>query len=702
MEDRLRSGVAVIDSSIMALNNAMLLARKDPVFRILKYRPQDRPVSPYGLLKMQDSFNSIILSHPLIADTGFVFSDDVVITRRGIFYYPAQYAAFYGIFFQCGDLSMDEWKELMPENRSLIPVQTYTSLDYGTYDAITYTTGRADIDFSGDVLLYATIPVNDIVPLLVDKEIAARGYIRIFNESAGTLLAIGNENRDDIYTLSCASTVNPIIFELGIPRSFIQERLRPVTNLILFFILITALLIFVLSLLFAFQVSRPMRDFFISIDSTKIVRAEYEGYEKNAGYNPFKTIRGLYSALAKSIMAVDAKLDDSLQIIEYQAGQLKTRFFNMALQKGIYTPEDHEVFSGAFPDFPRQFQLALIRCEMPEKISFQETLAFQVRILTIVKNEMNNIHVQGNDVNTIVMLLPYSEGEASWYRRLEVLRETLNRQIALSLSIFLSDVFNKVSDLTRAWQQLQFMQMFLGVDSLTGVEQMSLVRQNSADLWSGDSSQKIHLPLNIAMTEIMYSALCGGDDVTACTILKECAESLAEMKDPFVFEHVSSMLSTMITQLKLENPSILFNVSVPVYIHGKSDEIFGEIFPACFRQICQYIKAHKEKNINKFGREILEFIDRHLYDPQLYIAMVLDRFNISQPTLQKIVKNLSGQTFFSYVEKHRLNKAYDMLLNEQRSIKEVAGECGFSNTNSFYKAFKHHYGFSPNQIKNGR
>jgi hypothetical protein len=112
MEDMLHRGVTVVDSSIMALNNAMFLAKRDPVFRLLKYESTDRDVNPYSLIKMRDTFNSLILSHPLIADTGIIFADDVIITRSCIVYYPIQYS-FYGLFLYCDDFSFDQWRKLL-------------------------------------------------------------------------------------------------------------------------------------------------------------------------------------------------------------------------------------------------------------------------------------------------------------------------------------------------------------------------------------------------------------------------------------------------------------------------------------------------------------------------------------------------------------------------------------------------------------
>jgi AraC-like DNA-binding protein len=80
--------------------------------------------------------------------------------------------------------------------------------------------------------------------------------------------------------------------------------------------------------------------------------------------------------------------------------------------------------------------------------------------------------------------------------------------------------------------------------------------------------------------------------------------------------------------------------------------------------------------------------------------MVSDHFKISPPSLQKLIKNSLGKTFSVYVEQQRLQKAREMLAAGNHTIHEIAGNCGFTNTNSFYKAFRRTFGLSPSEILN--
>lgn len=83
----------------------------------------------------------------------------------------------------------------------------------------------------------------------------------------------------------------------------------------------------------------------------------------------------------------------------------------------------------------------------------------------------------------------------------------------------------------------------------------------------------------------------------------------------------------------------------------------------------------------------------------LCVNTIIDKFDISGPTLQKIVKKAANTTFSGYVEAKRLSLAYMLLSSSNIGIQEIAERCGFSSSNSFYKVFKRKYTFSPSSVR---
>jgi AraC-like DNA-binding protein len=257
-----------------------------------------------------------------------------------------------------------------------------------------------------------------------------------------------------------------------------------------------------------------------------------------------------------------------------------------------------------------------------------------------------------------------------------------------SLYFSVSEAFDKPMDLPKAWRQLQLIRVTPGVDDLISVGQIK-------DTAGG----VVRLPFSIGIPQMIHNALCRGNDSAACAILEESLEessSFQATEDYYLLSAlIYNMLHDMIVLLKLENPVLLQDVTIPQHERGHEDDLFTKQFPDCFRLIAQKFRSTKEDNYTSFGRKILDYINEQLYNPELYSTMVLDHFNISQPTLQKLMKIITGQTFLVYVETRRLEKARQILSDGAYSIQEVAAQCGFSKTDSFYKAFKRTYGFPP-------
>jgi AraC-like DNA-binding protein len=687
IEDRLNTGVAVINSTIEALNNVVGFTGRDSRFRVFKYETGNSDINPHLLTELQNTFGGLLMTHSIITDGGIIFSRDVILTRQRIFYATNLYT-FYDQFLECGEVSYNEWRELLSAQRPFIEAKWYTSSDYGRYEAITFSTHWSDAHFpGGNILFYATLPINRLLALISEEEIRIRGFIRISDIQGNLLYETGSNSDGKFHVVSNQDMTGLLRFEIGVPASLVNDKMNPVKNLIFLFAAITGFVSLSLSLLFAYKSSQPLREFLKSIDITKNIRFEYEHLNRGGSRKLLKSLKTIFLDLSNSLKIVDTRLETSLQIIERQAQLLRAQIFEKALQRGVYDPADQADFQAVFPDFPKQFQLGVIRYDSPKIRTLHETVTSHLQLMDKIREQMD-IYIQSIEGKAIIMLLPLSDPGDRWYARFQDLRSKLNQQSEEVLSFALSEVFERPQDLPRAWQQLQLINALPGVEHMRSVEQV----ENNQD-------DNFRFPLNISMLQMIYTSLCNANDETAGTILRECAVSLPEPEDYLISELTYSMLSNMILLFKLENPFLL-TITAPEYVPGNQSYLFKEQFPECFSQICKIIRTRKEKSITQFGRQVLNYVSEHLYDPNLYINMISDHFNISAPTLQKLIKTISGQTFLVYVEKQRLSKAREMLNLGRYSIQEIASSCGFSNTNSFYKAFKRAYGFSPSKVMN--
>jgi AraC-like DNA-binding protein len=280
----------------------------------------------------------------------------------------------------------------------------------------------------------------------------------------------------------------------------------------------------------------------------------------------------------------------------------------------------------------------------------------------------------------------------------------------------LTAVFVVFLSLLFAWRSSLPERSFLKRIEIAGITHarynlFSSLKRTYLDLADVISAEKSHLEISQRTIEAQTAlirtqtidrirkALLLGDEVVSRTILRDCVATLPSPEDPLIAALLSRMLSAMIQDLREELPGIIPPMEPLEHIGGSQEKILEYYYPDYFTRICESVRIHKEENISTLRRNVLAFINEHLYDPNMYITMAADHFKISAPTLQKLVKQCTGQTFLTYVEKNRLDRTCELLQGSTYTISQIAIRCGFSSGATFSRSFKRIYGFPPSRLQ---
>ena len=70
-------------------------------------------------------------------------------------------------------------------------------------------------------------------------------------------------------------------------------------------------------------------------------------------------------------------------------------------------------------------------------------------------------------------------------------------------------------------------------------------------------------------------------------------------------------------------------------------------------------------------------------------------------TLLPVFKKVTGYSPIDYLLHVRLAKAAEMLLKTEKTISEIAQDCGFADSNYFSRQFRRKYSLSPREYRNG-
>lgn len=107
----------------------------------------------------------------------------------------------------------------------------------------------------------------------------------------------------------------------------------------------------------------------------------------------------------------------------------------------------------------------------------------------------------------------------------------------------------------------------------------------------------------------------------------------------------------------------------------------------------EWRKEDKEKIL-----AVKEYIE-HAYLEPLTLKALTHAFGLNEFKLKKGYKHFFNTTVFGHILQLRMQKAHDLLNDQQMSISEVAQFIGYDNTGSFSYEYKKRFGYSPSQVK---
>lgn len=98
---------------------------------------------------------------------------------------------------------------------------------------------------------------------------------------------------------------------------------------------------------------------------------------------------------------------------------------------------------------------------------------------------------------------------------------------------------------------------------------------------------------------------------------------------------------------------------------------------------------------------IVQFVESHLYDPELSVAMVAAAFQVSDRYVRMLFES-GPEPLSTYIRRRRFEECARLLRDPHRrarTISEIALSCGFNSLASFDRAFKAHFSMTPRQYR---
>ena len=127
------------------------------------------------------------------------------------------------------------------------------------------------------------------------------------------------------------------------------------------------------------------------------------------------------------------------------------------------------------------------------------------------------------------------------------------------------------------------------------------------------------------------------------------------------------------------------------------DEIASYLDIMC---ICaQYITINNRFGPVNLSQSVMRYLKQH-YMEKITLHHLCEHFYCSKATLTNSFKREYGQTIGETLTQLRLKKAKEMLKSRNKTVAQVAQECGFREQNYFCRIFRKHIGTTPSKYRN--
>ncbi|PKM50398.1 MAG: AraC family transcriptional regulator [Firmicutes bacterium HGW-Firmicutes-7] len=123
--------------------------------------------------------------------------------------------------------------------------------------------------------------------------------------------------------------------------------------------------------------------------------------------------------------------------------------------------------------------------------------------------------------------------------------------------------------------------------------------------------------------------------------------------------------------------------------------LFTELFRDYRHNLNQKIVSQIDITINS---EVVNFIDKNY--KTITLAETAEHFNFNVDYMGKLIKNITGNSFTSFIKDRKFEQACCLLRHSQDSVTEIVNNTGYSNVSYFYKQFKQKYGVTPDEYRN--
>lgn len=130
------------------------------------------------------------------------------------------------------------------------------------------------------------------------------------------------------------------------------------------------------------------------------------------------------------------------------------------------------------------------------------------------------------------------------------------------------------------------------------------------------------------------------------------------------------------------------------------EEIFS-YYEDIYSMACnEYMMLEENKtDIIPVDNDIINEINDNLTNPELSLAYLTEKFNVSNKYITTLCKRMLGMTYIQYVQRNRIELAKKYIREGKYTLDEISQMCGYTSPLTFRRNFKNITGYNPSEYR---
>jgi len=151
---------------------------------------------------------------------------------------------------------------------------------------------------------------------------------------------------------------------------------------------------------------------------------------------------------------------------------------------------------------------------------------------------------------------------------------------------------------------------------------------------------------------------------------------------------------------KIENPSIHHLLGKIYHEFRQTDQFSSLTIEVLVLQLCAALTTNAtviSQSEPDWIRQLKSIL--HENSQEITLSRLSEQLGVHPVHISRTIPAFLDTTLGEYLRREKVKKAFPLLLNKNRTLSEIAYECGFSDQSHFTRIFKKYYKLAPNAFR---